>query len=263
MGKPIKGSIERALTAAQLPQNPAPSITPPTTQNPPTPTTAVNDPHNYIVLPARAHGTYQYADTLVAMELSHKGKNWNDSHKLLADEGAYMLSIRQFVDFLNLLQSGSAFDGSGDPVQKPQLDEILDEIWTIRNPWRSEWLDAQFESRGGVIGIGSKIHIHYEHRFVNGQLTSQRPAEQLKDYLASNKTPGIILQDWLTTTNEHGLPKANSTTVQNGLYYWAPTNGYVAGFGADSDWAGLYCVWYPADSGSGLWVRAARENKTL
>ena len=259
MGKPIKGSIEQALAAAEASQNqpdqnagrvPAPLGNM-------TPTTAVNDPQNYIVLPSATHGSYSYADTLVTMERTHHNKNWHDAHKALADEGAYMLSIRQFVDFLNLLKSGSASDGTGSLIQKPRLDEILDEISTVRSPWRSEWLDARFETRGGVTGIGSKMHILYENRFVNGQLVSQQTKE-LTNYLTSNKTPGIVLSEWLDNANEYGLPSANISTAQNGLYYWAPTNDRVARFVADSDGAYLYCYSYPADVSGSLWVRAAR-----
>lgn len=251
MGKPVKGSIERALAAAQLLEEPA---TPPA-PHVPRPTTSINDPQNYIVLPARTHGTYSYAGTLVAMDKTHHNKNWSDSHTLLADEGSYMPTIRQFVDFITLLKSGNAFDGRGNIVPKPKLDDILDDILTVKSPWRSEWLDAQFESHGGVIGIGSKMCMNYEHRVVNGVLTPQHPRKELNNYLTSNKTPGIDLDTWLANANEYGLP-ANISSGD--LYYWAPTNGRVAGFVAYSGWAGLGCDGDPADCDGGLGVRACR-----
>ncbi len=70
------------------------------------------------------------------MKTTHQGKNWKDSHSALNQEGAFMPTIRQFVDFLNLLRSGKAYDGRGKLVDKSKLDGILDEIYTVRDPWR-------------------------------------------------------------------------------------------------------------------------------
>ena len=255
MGKPIEGSLERVLASA-------PAIPDATTIAQPivVPTPAnINDPQNYIILPGKTHGNYSYPDLLVAMERTHRGKNWEDSHRALSQENSFMLNIRQFADFLNLIRSKKAYDGNGILIDERKIDSILDLILTVRDPWRSEWLDAKFESKGGLMGVGKKMHIQYGYGInSNGQLcfTSEFP---LDDYLSSNKTPGIDTNDWLSNANKFGLPKSD---VKDGnLYYWRPTDGSVAWFGANSVGAVLSCGRYASDAGSSLGVRAARPKK--
>ncbi len=253
MGKPIKGSLERVLANAPVIIDPTPAIQP---MRNPTPAN-INDPQNYIILPGQSYGNYSYPDLLVAMDRTHNNKNWNDCHTALDQENAFMLNPRQFVDFLNVLRSGNAYDGRGSPADSQKVESMLDEILTVRSLWRSEWLDAKFESRGGTLGIGSKMYIKSGHsQTIISNTTLKSVDEPLTDYLKSDKTPGIDLDSWLSNANEHGLPKANIS--DGSLYYWSPRNGKVVGFYAYSGGADLGCGRGPSSSYSSLGVRAAR-----
>ncbi len=204
---------------------------------------------NFLILDDKTHGSYSYPDLMVAKSLSHHGKNWYQSHETLHAEGFEMLTLRQFVDFLNLLKSGRAFDGKGNKVSSSELEIILKEITEQRDPWRAEWLDAQFKEKKG------KLHIDYEHRIVKGKLTAQK-SEPLACYLAEDKLPGIDLDDYLKRATSQGLPPND---VKSGsLYYWSPADGYVAWFRAIAGRAGLNCRGYPRDSITALGVRRRR-----
>src|SRR3989344_5878972 len=71
----------------------------------------------------------------VAKEKILHSKNWEQTHQELQKQNQRMLTILQFVSFINYLKS------------VPSYHPILDEILTVRDPWRSEWLDAYFEKR--------------------------------------------------------------------------------------------------------------------
>ena|SRR3989344_1346729 len=226
---------------------------------PPSPSVIPNR-EQYIILPTKNHGKYSYPDMLVAMDLTHLGKTWYDTHKLLAAEGDKMLTIRQFVDFVNLIKTGRAFNGAGRPVDKRRLDTILDNITAVRDPYRAEWLDADFKVLDKKFGLfGGKVAMNYGHTMVNGVLTPTKRDEVLEGYLAEDKKPGIDMNDWLARATYQGLPPAD---VKNGnLWYWQPgkDNNSVARFGASSGWAYLSCDRNPTNSNSSLGVRAARE----
>ena len=159
-----------------------------------------------------------------------------------------MLTIRQFADFLNMLRSGQAYDGSGKISPKQELDQILDEILTVRVPWRAEWLDAKFTPSG------EKYNITYHE--INPDRTLEQVTKPLEDCLMEDKTQGIDLNHWLQHANTQGLPP--SSTPQGALYYWHPVADRVAMFGADSCWVDLLCSGYPRSSDAVLGVRVAR-----
>ena len=124
------------------------------------------------------------------------------------------------------------------------------EIAEVRDPWRAEWLDADFKV------INEILHINYNHRTVNAELKPQN-SEPLENCLMENKTPGIDLEAWLKNANRQGLPPTN--IKKGSLYYWHPVNRRVAWFDASPARVGLCCVGYPWDSGSALGVRLARR----
>ena len=171
--------------------------------------------------------------------------NWNQGLSINAKLGNQTLNPRQFVDFLNLLKSGRAYNGNGNVVDSQRLGAILDEIVGVRDPWRAEWLDAKFDGNNLVYHVIEST----------GQLREIK--ESLVDYLSVNKTPGINMNDWLKDANYQGLPKSN---IKDGkLFYWAPFDGTVAGFFAVSGRADLDCDRDPSDSFASLGVRVARE----
>ena len=207
---------------------------------------SIPSPEQYILLSGRAHGSYEYPDTLIAKKRSIQSKKWQEAQDALKAEGKFMPTIRQYADFLNLLKSGNAYDGKGHAIAKSELDSILDDIIKVRDPWRAEWLDASFNEQG------EQFYITY-HKF-NSAGKLEQVTEPLQERLMQDKIPGINLEDWLKKANEQGLlsPKAK----QGSLYYWCPKDGRVAGFVANSFRAGLDCGRNPRASGSALGVRA-------
>src|SRR3990167_9083270 len=208
---------------------------------------------NYLILEGRAHGSYEYPDTLIAKERSMQSNKWQEAQDDIKAEGKFMPTIRQYADFLNLLKSGNAYDGKGHAIAKSELDSILDEILELRNPYRVEHLDASFSKQG------EQFYIKY-HTF-NSAGRLEQVTEPLQESLMQDKTPGIDLEDWLQNANEQGLPPPEAR--EGSLYYWYPKDGRVAGFVAFSGRADLDCDGGPQDSDSALGVRAcaAREEK--
>ena len=210
----------------------------------------INNREKYIILPARTHGKYSYPTMLISMERTHQDKNWYDTHKALAQEGNSMLTIRQYVDFLSLLKSGNVVDGRAKNLNKKRIEEILDDILTVRDPWRGEWLDADFKVKK------DKLYINYGHKVDPKGKIIPKYSEPLLPTLMQNKQ--IDIADWLAHANSQGLPSEN---VKDGsMYYYFPMNddNSVAGFIAGSDWAFLNCYVDPSDSYSALGVRASR-----
>ena len=243
----------------------------------------VGAPEDYIFLEGRSHEDYSYSDLDVckyklgassdvqkagqglgiALQNTAKEQNGRDyagniNHgqalRLNLALGGLTLNVRQFVDFLNLLKSGKAFDGKGNKVNKKELENIFNEITEVRNPGRYEWLDGDFKTEN------DRIYICTSHVLdASGNLAPQYKRE-LTDSLMQDKTPGIDLNDWLANANQYGLPRSN---IKDGkkLYYWAPDkdNNSVAGFGADSGWADLDCYRDRDDADDSLGVRHARS----
>ncbi len=215
--------------------------------------TKVEKPENYIILEGQTHGSYSYPDLLVATSLSHKDKDWDATQAALHGKDSFMLTPRQYVDFLNLLRSGKAFYGSGKQIDSKTLERLYDEITEVRDPWRAEHLDAKF-SKGGIPVINTKWGITYHKINQDGTLTPV--TEPLQDVLMSDKKPGISIDDWLKNATDQGLPSPKVSDGQ--LWYWHPRDGAVAGFDANSGGAGLGCYGNPQYSNSALGVRPCR-----
>jgi hypothetical protein len=161
------------------------------------------------------------------------GSNWNDCQTALHQRGDKMLTIHEFVEFLKHLKAKNDEEARG----------ILDEIYTVRSPWRNEWLDAKFEN-GNM-----KYHV-----FADGDIKeNSQPISA--GVLMQNKIPGINLEAWLND-NYFGLPKSN--IPDGNLYYWAPVEGAVAWFDANSNGADLSCDRDPSDTNPSLGVRVGR-----
>ena len=175
-------------------------------------------------------------------------------YKILRKNDEYMLTPRQFVDFLALLKSGNASDENGNAVNPAQLEAILDEITEVKDPWRAEHLDAKFDS-SGLIRKTFRITYHK----IKSDGTIEEVTEPLEDCLMSDKEPGIDLDDWLKNANNQGLPKPDAK--KGDLWYWYPRNGAVARFRANSDRANLNCNRNPTNTNDALGVRPAKLYK--
>ena len=235
--------------------------------------TNVRTPESYIILPGKMHGSYSYPDLLVAMHrLSYEAElaaktlgsslqntateqdgsqyigniNWEQALRLNLLLGNFTLTPRQFVDFKELLEEGvkgkKVYDGKGAVIDSKVLEEVHDEIFAVRSPYRAEWLDAYFKA------VDDRLQMNYNHRMVNGVLKPQN-SEQLKKCLMQDSYVS------LASANRQGLPTRKSKSQ---MYYLYPRDKAVAGFIADSDWVGLYCNGSPKSLSWSVGVRAAR-----
>lgn len=163
--------------------------------------------------------------------------------------GNFTLPLLYFADLLYNLTEGIKgnkliYNANGNQIDTKLLENMFNEITEVRSPWRAEQLDGKF----------GENTITY-HKFVDG--TFKEATEPLEDCLMEDKTPGIDLEDWLKNPTSQGLPRKKCKAGK--LYYWHPRNGTVAGFGADSDRAVLYCDRNPQSSNADLGVRSARR----
>jgi len=168
-------------------------------------------------------------------------KDWNQTQEILHKENKRMPTIPEFVEFLKYLRSREG------KAKVKNADKILDEVYTVREPWRSEWLDADFKVKG------KELYVNYHIFDVRGNIVQK--SEKLEEHLTKDATPGIDLESWLDNPTKQGLPKAECN--KGSLYYWYPRsdNNSVARFVADSGGASLYCGGSPDDHDAGLGVR--------
>ncbi len=245
----------------------------------------IKDSANYILLESKQHGSYSYPNLLVSMhrlgltpeveQAAHKldlkvsnTAQEQDGHQYIGNiqheqainlikESGYMpLNLRLFVDFLKEIRYGlddkkKVYDGRGNIVPNDRLLITWNEITEVRDPWRSEWLNNEFESNG----IISKQFYTIYHK-INPNGTLELVKEPLEDCLMKDKAPGIDLEDWLERANNQGLPPKD---VKSGsLHYRSPRNGAIARFFTDFCWASPFCDGSPSYSYPALGVRGAK-----
>lgn len=83
---------------------------------------------DYIILPGREHGSISYQTMLVAKHKSLYEWNWHNARKALNKQDLKMLTIRQFMDLIKLLQSDEVCGGTGRQLSKDERSYILDSI---------------------------------------------------------------------------------------------------------------------------------------
>ena len=236
-------------------------------------------PDSYIVLNCRGKD-YTYPKLLVAMHrlaldtqvqqaaqtlgltVANTGKEknghdyignipWAPALKLNLKLGNRTLAPRQLIDFKEHLEEGlggrPVLNGSGKPLNKTIIQEVYNEMFEVRDPWRSEWLDADFKVKKGV------LHIKYDH-YLKGNDLVFRESHQLPD------NTYVMSDTWIdpASFNKYGLPTKNLT--QQKMYYWFPRkdNNSVARLDANSDGMNLSCGRDSTSSNSALGVRAVR-----
>jgi len=177
----------------------------------------------------------------VAKERTLLKHNWYDTHKKLHKQNLRMPTIPEFIEFLKYLRA----DLTGEHKQ------IYEEITEVGEPWRTEWLDADFKV------INRVLHINYSHwTDSNGQL-KPRNSEPLKDCLMSDKL--ISLDYWLDHATSQGLPPLNCISGDLHYYETMNDNESVARFGSDSPGTIFDCSRDPSGSGFTLGVFACAE----
>lgn len=248
--------------------------------------TAANiEPADYILLEGKSYGSYSYDDLVVCkyklglvpevqqtarqlritVQNTAKEKNGREyigeinqqeALKLNLLLGGFTLVPRQFWDFYKLLKSGKAFDGKGNKITKGELERIFNEIAEEREPWRGEWLDADFkyldvnENPVNENEPNGEQWIYYEHKLEeqNGQkILVPKRKERLEICLMNDCLASF------NSLNYQGLP----TKKGKDFSYWFPRkdNNSVAGFDAGSDRASLNCNRYPSNRDASLGVR--------
>ena len=172
----------------------------------------------------------------IAKQRTLQGKTWTDAHVELQSQNLRMPTIPEFIAFIKYLKQGYP--------NRTEADSILDDILTVRSPFRGGWLDADFKV------INKILHMNYNHKVVNGILNPMN-SEPLETCLMKDCNVD------LASFNRQGLP----TKAGNDFGYWFPRldNNSVARFSASSDGANLYCYWNPQNSYSALGVFACAE----
>ena len=184
----------------------------------------------------------------VAKNKDFFNKNWYQAHEALAKESYQMLTIRQGIDLIKLLNSKKVYDGLKAKLNDAEIAQLLKEIIEVRTPWRAEWLDGKFVQKN------DEWYLLQEHKYDNSK-SGPKLEERI---IAKNEIKVSPLMKNvkfnLNDTDKYGLPTKEGAE----LYYWCPVNGSVAWFGADSSGADLDCGGYPSYSDSGLGVRRAK-----
>ena len=274
MGRPIKGAMEKLLAGS--PGTP-PQGDPLPPSNPPS---DLSEPEKYLQLPEGKYGNYDYPNLFISLHrlpytpqveqigqnhgwaLAHSAKeyegtgpefvgnmNFEEAIMLNKEAGNATLSPVLYREFLKLVKEGIdgkvVYDGTGNHLQKDRLIQVFNEITEVRAPYRAEWIDAKFSKQGRKMRMTYPIFKNNAWEYAT---------EELEGHLKRNKTPGISLESWLKKASPHGLPLTKFTKGE--LYYWAPVDGDVAGFWADSGWADFGCYGGPSYRNGGLGVRA-------
>ena len=129
------------------------------------------------------------ANCYLAKQRTHLGLNWYKTHETLHKENLLMPTIPQFIAYINYLKANPNGTSSGDAT-KQEIESILDDILTVRDPWRGEWLDADFKVVKKI--LHKKLHIHYNHRTdSNGNLTHKN-SEPLEECLMEDDYADVL-----------------------------------------------------------------------
>ena len=196
---------------------------------------------------------------LIAKQESYKGMKWEETHFALAENGLFMPTPALFMPyFLSIKDAASGnltlYDGNNNPIAKEEAEDLGKYLTTNHREGCWTWLDAKFESGNGHL----ELDVLANHRVVdiNGQKTLQGSRLPLEACVSKDCFVDLDF-------NKQGLAraKASKQSYEQGtnVYFWHPRNGHVAGFGAYSGGAGLFCCRDPAYSYSWLGVFSCAE----
>jgi len=218
-------------------------------------TSNLKDLENYVLVPD--------TDVLIAKRQSHNNLDWYKTHETLQKESLFMPTPTLFIKYFMSVKSASEdqqilYDGNARQIGKKEADELWNYLSSadrskFNDEWFWTWLDAKFAKSTGHKGLD----LETEHRVVQGKLVPQK-TEPLEACLEEDGLAKL-------TFNKQGLPtqksSADSYQQSKNLYSYFPRDGAVAGFGADSDGAGLVCYGDPQNSNPALGVRACAKVK--
>lgn len=196
---------------------------------------------------------------IISREELYKNKNWKDSHYTLQDNGLYMPTPAIFIDyFLKVKQAQegkiSLSYADGNPLKKKEVEDLWKYLTTNFDKGCWTWLDSLFKEEN------NKWYIEYGHKVVD-----PKGNKELKTSKKENLEQ-CIMEDCFVDLdfNKQGLPKQKHSSQEykqgENIHFYHPRENTVAGFDADSNGAGLYCVRDPYYSNSELGVFACAEN---
>lgn len=246
LGKPVEGSLERALQlgapiTSEAPASIARSL----------PKIITKNSHQYVYIP-------QHQGVVIALEETHKGKNMYDTLELLAGEELKVPSIERFMSHRANVKMAAEGNGTlvyadGTPVQK----DVAVDLWKYMSSGHKgdcwTWLNARFKEDNQQWFIETDLEVIQD--------------SQGKKFLQG--TEGILLPCLREEAyvdldfNAQGLPIRKAAQQQynsaQSIYYRNPINDSVARFFADSYWAYLSCSGDPRGSDAALGVLACAE----
>ena len=175
----------------------------------------------------------------VAEETTYQEKNWYEAHQVLSREDSRMLTVPEFVGFLNHLRENPSDENTC----------VYNDITQVRGPWRSEWIDAYLEQRDDGL------------YFLTGNKTKAEKLDQ--DTLVVDRDPrfssGISLDGWLSNQTSQGLPRKNVEEGDLCYSFDVERNKGAMAFVAGYDRAILNLIKVPSGRGPNFGVRAVKE----
>ena len=176
--------------------------------------------------------------TILWTIINYYGIIWKESHHALAREGCFMLTIRQFVDFiLHLRNSRIVIDGNGKVLTESRRKDILYSILS------------------DTIGRGELLNAYF--KMVDKKLWIQDWQGEINHILDSSSLLNDTHID-LNSLNWQGLP---TKSVKKGIYYYFPRGYSVASFTTIAGMVSLNCNADLNGSHSNIGVRAAKLTK--
>ncbi len=183
-------------------------------------------PENLIILPAKSAPRYNYPDLYISTHLidTIRGWKWEEAIQFASEKEFYILTPREFVDFLNLLKSGNqVYDGSGRQISADRISEITDEIFGGGRIHSYELFNTRYKN------IDGQIHAVSANGYIDERVQGL-DAKSLAPYRSGISPLGaqISLDYWLKNATEDGLPPVE--TPCGDLRYFAPADGCIPRF---------------------------------
>jgi hypothetical protein len=214
-----------------------------------------DNPHNYIQVP-------QYNGLVIAIAESHKGKNMYETLEVLEAEDMRMPFVGQFMShWLNVrnasVDNRELFYADGTPVGKAEKDDLWSYLSSEHNGGCWTMLNNLFvkENNSWYMETDLGVVMNGVDKVLKGKVRKSR----MDDFLDKDGYVNLDL-------NSQGFPVSASANQRyeqgRNFYFYSPVEGAVAGFGAGSDWAVLYCCGYPDSRDASLGVFACAEGAT-
>ena len=183
-----------------------------------------------------------------ALTRTEDGLSWKETLQTILPADYNMPNNFRVLAQIAQLKSGNPIYYADDrsKVDKRVTDSVLDEMLSVRNPYRGFHTDAYFTEEKGILVLQSN------HRIVDGNIQHTYQDNLDPDTLMEDRLHGIDLEDLLQNSTPQGLARKN--IKKGSLYFWHPRPDSVSWFDAYSGRAGLYCVGDSGDSNVRLGV---------